>query len=916
MAFCASRDLAAATTSFHTRAMALTGDLGSIDLANVFQMLQLSQKTGTLEVRSRGGRTEVYLDGESVLYPFDRDAFPQKVIKLLERGGRISAEQLAKAQASKGILKRDIFTMLLSMKAVTQDDITAAYREQMEEEIYELFVDRDAGFEYRENQKPSAHGKVIDDRYRLNGAGLIMEAARRLDEWGFIRKRVPAESCVFELGGKIDMIPENEQDGAMLDVVAALDGQRSVNAIVDQTGLTRFSVCKKLAILAEMRVVYEVPLEVLVERARQCLREQKNEVGLALLERAFEVGGNEAAVHEMAALANQALKRIGEACRHYAQVAESLERAGERRGAAEVHLRVRDLMPTDVRSRERLVHHWLDDPDFFKDTSYSAETEVTELVVILKEIGRGDDARALLLEVQARFKEDGRVISRLADLSLELGDPKIAVEMLMGSADELFKLRQAAAALRLYRRVRTIDPGHEGLELRIESCEHSSRRPSRTRNRRPVKLAVAFVALAGLAAAFSIHNKEAFTKLAEIPTEDMALTGDFDTALSTLDNFRTEHPITLASLIARDQMTEIEGRARLSIEENARHRDQLALERNRRQRAAERAYTQALDYLSTGNQQGALEQLERAAELASDPAFLAEKNPTQKAQQIRIYLRQGQELLERYEKAQRDQDHVTMHRLGVELLRERPVAPQTQGLMLPVRISTDPSDAVVKIATAAHVEPRIVGSGTVVLLPAGKVATVSASRADRFPQTIKIEPEHAFDVILQLDRRPGLHIELPTRARHRPAVAGDRAYFACADGRVVALDTKTLKIDWQQTLADLEEPGGAPRLDEQGLRIPTRSGRVVWLDPVTGEEFFKQKNFGGSPATPNELTVALPDGGAFVADAEGRIVLRDKAGAPLAAWRALGGVDWGVLVPGGALYGGGTTVMRLLDERP
>src|SRR6185369_7670420 len=192
--------------------MALTGDLGSIDLANVFQMLQLSQKSGTLEIRSRGARTEVYLDGESILYPFDRDAFPAKVLRLLMRAGRISGDALAKARASTPVKKRDVLAVLISMNVVTEDVDANAFREQKEEKGYELFADRDATFEFRENEEPRGHGKVIDARYRLSGAGLLMEAARRLDEWGYIREKVSSDLCVFEVAGKIEQVPDEERD--------------------------------------------------------------------------------------------------------------------------------------------------------------------------------------------------------------------------------------------------------------------------------------------------------------------------------------------------------------------------------------------------------------------------------------------------------------------------------------------------------------------------------------------------------------------------------------------------------------------------------------------------------------------------------------------------------------------------------
>src|SRR5262249_49668785 len=275
---------------------------------------------------SRGARPVVYSGAESILYPFDRGSFPAKVLRLLMRAGRIPDEAIQKARSSTTVLKRDLLSVLVGMHAVTEDVVANAFREQMEEEVYELFADRDATFEFRENEEPRGHGKVIDARYRLSGAGLLMEAARRLDEWGYIREKVSSDLCVFEVAGRIEQVPDDERDGALVDVFANLDGIRPVRALVEKTGLTRFTVCKRLAPLATQRVIFGVRLEVITGRARPCLRELRAGEGLALLERAFELGAAEPRVHEMAALAYQALNRVGDACRHHSLVAEALER--------------------------------------------------------------------------------------------------------------------------------------------------------------------------------------------------------------------------------------------------------------------------------------------------------------------------------------------------------------------------------------------------------------------------------------------------------------------------------------------------------------------------------------------------------------------------------------------------------------
>jgi hypothetical protein len=891
--------------------MPLTGDLGAIELANVFQMLHLSQKTGTLEVRTRGGRVEMYLEGEYVQYPFDRDAFPTKVVRRLEREGKLQPGVVSKAQASLGVVHRDLFTILLQMRAVTIEDVTTAYRAQMEEEIYEIFVDRDATFEFRENERPSAPGKVIDDRYRLVGAGLIMEAARRIDEWGHVRERVPSDRCVFECGGSLDTLSAEERDGELVETFGALDGLRSVLAIVEQTGLTRFSVCKKLALLAEKRLVYEVPVEVLLERAKKCLREEKGAQGLALLERAFELGADDPAVHEMAALANQAMRRVGEAGAHLALVADAMERAGDRRSAADVHLRIRDLL-TDVRAREKLVHHWLDDSEFFRGTQYDAETEATELVTILGAVGRVDEARELVVEVQKRSPQDGRMAVRLADLSLELGDPKSAVAMLLACGDELMRQRRNAAALQLYRRLRSIDPQHEGLDVRLSACERVAVVPLDQR-RRMKRVALGGALVVAFVVVLFVRNHVALRHLEEIDTESLAFSGDFENAIAQLDAFKAEHVLTVAGVLADRRLHELEERARDYGEARVKRRSQLDQDRARRQKLAERAYQDAFELMNRGDQVGALASMKRAAELANDPRFLHEKKPAEKAEEMRAYLDAAKTEYADYDAARQSGDWPTMRRAAFALLRDHARAPEAAKLVLPIRIRVDPADATIALEPKPDGGAPLTSPAVVLLAPHTRVK-VTATSEGRFPCSVDVDPETDFEVSLALDRRADQSIELQSRALAPPVVYRDRAFFACADGRVAAIDTTTLATVWQHTLKELEEVGGPPCLDGQGLRIPLRRDKVVWLDPATGEEVHKQPDAGGSDVARFVASVALNDGGTLVAESDGRLVQRDAAGQTVAVWRSSAPLEWGVAVPGGVLFGRGTVVLRVVPK--
>jgi len=893
--------------------MALTGDLGSIDLANVFQMLLLSQKTGTLAIRARGGRSEVYFDAESVLVPFDKDAFPTKVVKSLERSGKLSPEQVARAQASFGVVQSDLFTILLQMRALTSEEISSAWRTQMEEEIYELFVDREATFEFHEGQPPSLPGKAIDARYRLVGNSLLMEAARRLDEWGFIRERVPSDRCILEMPGGAPPLPDSERDGPMEAVIAGIDGRSPVTAIVAATGLTRFVVSKKLALLVEVHAAYEVPREALIERARACLREQKGEAGLALLERALELGSEDPAAHEMAALAHQSLGRVGEACRHLAKVADALERAGQRRPAAEVHLRIRDLLPTDVHCRERLVHHWLDDADFFKTARYAAEDEALELVAILRELSRHDSARELVSELAEPFRKDVRLSTKLADLAIELGDAKLAVQVLLGSADYLLDLKQPAAASRLYRRIRTIDPQHEGLESKLKKCERhvsSLQRPS------VMRWVAAAVFVIGAALGLLAYNREALAAWAKLPVEELVVAGDFAGALKELDSLRTEYPASVALVLAAESARSVAARRDRATAAVEQRQEALARESQRRQKAAERAYAEALERLDRGERDAAITGFEKAAEQGNDPQFLAEKRPAEKARELREERDLEQRDFAAYEAALAAREWERMRALALDLTARRGPRSSEPPLLIPVRIVVDPADAELALEPAPA-DGKALASPAIVLLPAGSRAKLRARRSGRFAVEQEIAPEKKYELVVRLDRSPEKSLDLPRRTRFAPLVDGAVVFLACEEGCVVALDANKLEPKWERKLSDLDDTAGPPVLERRGLRVATRKGRHAWFNPYTGDPLGIEEGAATAvaplPVATGAGDVTLPDGRRLRVDGA-MVVLDDAEGATLASWRAPGRPDWSGAVPGGALFGGPGWIVRIVPD--
>ena len=120
--------------------MAIEGPLKELGIHDVFQLLDLSRKTGALTVTSalRDNQGTVYFERGSVTYAAIRSN-PHPLGALLLRAGKISESDLTRARTLKedrGDTRR-LGEILVASGAITQRELERQVRFQVEEVIFE-----------------------------------------------------------------------------------------------------------------------------------------------------------------------------------------------------------------------------------------------------------------------------------------------------------------------------------------------------------------------------------------------------------------------------------------------------------------------------------------------------------------------------------------------------------------------------------------------------------------------------------------------------------------------------------------------------------------------------------------------------------------------------------------------------------
>ena len=128
--------------------MALKGDLASVDLAQVFQMLALNQKVGLLSIQAPKTWKALYFDPRGVTLYYNQHTINDRVLAAQERSGRLLPESVKEARDHGGQTGMSVTETLLAGGFLTQEELEDSTRTQLEEEIYDLFFWKDARFEF------------------------------------------------------------------------------------------------------------------------------------------------------------------------------------------------------------------------------------------------------------------------------------------------------------------------------------------------------------------------------------------------------------------------------------------------------------------------------------------------------------------------------------------------------------------------------------------------------------------------------------------------------------------------------------------------------------------------------------------------------------------------------------------------
>lgn len=226
--------------------MAIEGPLRELGIHDVFQLLDLSRKTGCLRVSSalRDNEGQVHFRRGRVVAATIRSN-PHLLGTVLLRDGRITEAELAAARATQESVQphRRLGEILVEQGVLTSRELDRYIRRQVETVTFELLSWQEGFFSFTDADDD---GQAADGVTALAVESLLMEGARRLDEWTQIQQRIPHLGVLPVLA---DLAPDGTASPLDLqpsewEVLAAMDGERDLRQVATALNRSEFDVAR------------------------------------------------------------------------------------------------------------------------------------------------------------------------------------------------------------------------------------------------------------------------------------------------------------------------------------------------------------------------------------------------------------------------------------------------------------------------------------------------------------------------------------------------------------------------------------------------------------------------------------------------------------------------------------------------
>jgi hypothetical protein len=221
----------------------LQGSLKEFSLPNIFQLVKMSSKTGSLTIRRENEWGKIFFKDGLIHYAF---SVPQSLPlgERLVNAGSITPAQLkqALAEQKKSPEAGRIGAILLERGFIDREGLESVVREQIQDAAFNFFGWPEGEFEFTADEVVTDQDVLVE----MNVENVIMEGCRRIDEWELIFAQLGSLERIPHLAydARVDERGEVTFTAEEWRVIVHVDGRADVNTVLRECGLDRFHGAK------------------------------------------------------------------------------------------------------------------------------------------------------------------------------------------------------------------------------------------------------------------------------------------------------------------------------------------------------------------------------------------------------------------------------------------------------------------------------------------------------------------------------------------------------------------------------------------------------------------------------------------------------------------------------------------------
>lgn len=227
----------------------MQGSLSEFRLAEILQLVAVQQKTGLLRlVRGKHLVTFYFDHGVLVATRDRRHAGQDPLLEYLVRVGYLQPPMATYLRSKLEASKEDLGDVLVGERFLAEEELRGALDDLAQELVHQTFTWREGTYQFVGGEEALAG---LRWRTNLKIDGVLMEGARRADEWPRLLEKLPGPDVVIDLA----RAPSTTVGPRAYHVLTQIDGVLRLGEVVRRGRIPEFEVYEIVAQAAEAGIV-------------------------------------------------------------------------------------------------------------------------------------------------------------------------------------------------------------------------------------------------------------------------------------------------------------------------------------------------------------------------------------------------------------------------------------------------------------------------------------------------------------------------------------------------------------------------------------------------------------------------------------------------------------------------------------